>query len=380
MNTAAGTPPLPAAPSAPQAAKTTPQATKAAAPEAEPTPPPTPAVSARTTTTGRTPKPTEPAPEITAENPPVPPKVGGSVVSAGSPAIRPAVGTTAGEAVTEPLIPVIEVLPAAFTGTEAGAEKKAAPHRIGAPPQPLAAPPDDAPIILPRDADAMLEVPPRGEWTPANRRKVQRRRRAALLTFFGIAAAVLLVGQVVRSYDHSPRTTTIAPAASALPPAVGPGAGIGEPTGANSRSMSSDDAHGPAGPAATRGKTAPADAANAIPSRSGATTAPTGAFSFVAGYGPVLGTAGTLRRFKVAVERTLGQGDGSDFADEVDRDARRHAQLDRIRPGPAAAGAILGRVGVHHLPGVGADLGEDVRGGRVEHRRVTPRAGCPDRW
>jgi Protein of unknown function (DUF3152) len=108
--------------------------------------------------------------------------------------------------------------------------------------------------------------------------------------------------------------------------------------------MSTDDAGGPAGPTATKEKTAPADAANAIPSRSGATTTPAGAFTFVAGYGPVLGTAGTLRRFKVAVERTVGQGNGSDFADEVDRDlgderswiASRQFRLQRVPPSAAS--------------------------------------------
>ena len=45
----------------------------------------------------------------------------------------------------------------------------------------------------------------------------------------------------------------------------------------------------------------------------------TSTFFFAPGYGPVLGTAGTLRRFKVAVEKGLGQGNGGDFADEIDR-------------------------------------------------------------
>jgi hypothetical protein len=247
------------------------------------------------------------------------------------------VGTTPAEAVTEPIIPVVEVLPPASVP----ADEKAPPHRIGPPPQPLTTPPVGAPIILPPDADAMLEVPPaHPELPPATQRMLQRRRRAALLAFLGIAAAVLLVGQVVRSNDHSPKSTTIAPAASALPPAFGPGAGIGEPTGAPSRSPSSDDAGDETKTAPAR--TAPADAANAIPSRAGATTQPTSAFTFVDGYGPVLGTAGTLRRFKVAVERTLGQGNGADFADEVDRDlgderswiASRQFRLQRV---PAAA-------------------------------------------
>jgi hypothetical protein len=43
------------------------------------------------------------------------------------------------------------------------------------------------------------------------------------------------------------------------------------------------------------------------------------AFTFAGGYGPVLGSTGTLRRFKVAVEKELKLGDGKDFADEIDR-------------------------------------------------------------
>jgi hypothetical protein len=151
---------------------------------------------------------------------------------------------------------------------------------------------------------------------PDARRRLRRRRRAALLAFLGIAAAVLMGGQIVRHRDHDPKTTTIAPAATALPPA----AGIGEPTSAG---MSSDNAAGPAEPRSPMAeKPAPADAADAIPSRSaaGAPAVPSGGLTFVTGYGPVLGTVGTLRQFKVAVERTLGQGNGGDFADEVDQD------------------------------------------------------------
>jgi Protein of unknown function (DUF3152) len=69
-----------------------------------------------------------------------------------------------------------------------------------------------------------------------------------------------------------------------------------------------------------------------------------GTFTFVSGYGPVLGTAGTLRRFRVAVEKTIGQGDGGDFADEIDRTlgdprswiASRQVRLQRV-PREAAA-------------------------------------------
>jgi hypothetical protein len=62
--------------------------------------------------------------------------------------------------------------------------------------------------------------------------------------------------------------------------------------------------------------TAPADTADTSPAQDAVTA---GGFTMVAGFGPMLGSAGKLRRFTVAVEKTLGQGNGGDFADEVDR-------------------------------------------------------------
>ena len=43
-----------------------------------------------------------------------------------------------------------------------------------------------------------------------------------------------------------------------------------------------------------------------------------GQFAVVPGYGPVLGTAGPIRRFRVAVEKPVGPG-AADFADQVNR-------------------------------------------------------------
>jgi hypothetical protein len=68
-------------------------------------------------------------------------------------------------------------------------------------------------------------------------------------------------------------------------------------------------------PAATKApapSAVPPDTVDQAPSK-----APAGAFAFVGGHGPVLGSAGTLRRFKVAVEKRLEGTD--DFADEVHR-------------------------------------------------------------
>jgi hypothetical protein len=193
------------------------------------------------------------------------------------------------------------------------------------------------PVILPPDADAVIEAARSDdEMTPATRKMLQRRRRAALVAFVGIAAAVLLVGQIVRKNDTQPTTTTIAPAASALPPAAQQG--IDEPTTAPATSAEASSR--PSAKATTAADGVPPDAAYGAPSRGAA--GPASAFTFVTGYGPVLGTAGTLRRFKVSVEKTLGQGNGGDFADEIDRTlgdprswiASRQFRLQRV---PAAA-------------------------------------------
>ncbi|MET0415269.1 MAG: DUF3152 domain-containing protein [Actinoplanes sp.] len=44
-----------------------------------------------------------------------------------------------------------------------------------------------------------------------------------------------------------------------------------------------------------------------------------GKFAYVAGFGPVLGGKGTIRRFKVAVELPSGTAVGTSFADEINR-------------------------------------------------------------
>jgi hypothetical protein len=192
-------------------------------------------------------------------------------------------------------------------------------------------PPPGAPVILlpPPDADTFFEAAPEPEMPPTTKRMLQRRRRAALVAFFFIAVAVLVVGQAVRRNDRLP-VTTIAPAASALPPAYPPG-------GVNGPSMAGSETAGTTAPAGPP----PADVSNGTPTRNVGTK---GAFTFAAGYGPVLGTDGTLRRFRVAVERTLGQGNGGDFADEVDRtlgDSRSWVASGRLRLQrvPASAGS-----------------------------------------
>lgn len=139
-----------------------------------------------------------------------------------------------------------------------------------------------------------------------------RRRRAVALFFLLLTAIVLVLGQLMR--DDSSRAGT--PATRPVPPA---------------------------GPPVSARAAVPPDAVDKSASRAAAPVV-TGGFAFAPGFGPVLGSAGTLRRFKVAVERRLVPGDGGTFAAEIDRAlgdprswiAGRQLRLQRV-PAPAAA-------------------------------------------
>jgi hypothetical protein len=137
--------------------------------------------------------------------------------------------------------------------------------------------------IAPTTPEAAAPPGPPMIPSPDATRMHLKRRRAAVVLFLVLAAVVLGVGQVMRNDD--PET---------LPPAVDR-----KPTAA-----------------ATTGpglNAVPPDAADNAPVVTAA-----GRFAFVGGYGPALGSTGTLRRFTVAVEKRLDKH-GADFADEVDR-------------------------------------------------------------
>jgi uncharacterized protein DUF3152 len=119
-----------------------------------------------------------------------------------------------------------------------------------------------------------------------------RRRRTMLLVFVLVAIVVVIVSLFLRRHGNAP-STTAAPAASQAAPAP--------PVGDASAGATLNAKAAP-----------PADAATTGPSTA------SGTFTYVAGYGPLMGTGGPLRRFKVAVESTIGQGNGGDFADEID--------------------------------------------------------------
>jgi hypothetical protein len=153
--------------------------------------------------------------------------------------------------------------------------------------------------------------------TPAAR-MLARRRRAVVLFFLLLTVIVLVIGQAMR--DETADAGAVPVPAPPLPAA---------------------DQQEPAAAAVTTPARAavPPDAADKAQSK------PTAArFVFAGGYGPVLGSSGTLRRFKVAVEKRLAPGDGGSFAEEIDRilgDPRswiagRQFRLQRV-PAPAAA-------------------------------------------
>jgi hypothetical protein len=165
---------------------------------------------------------------------------------------------------------------------------------------------------IPLPGDAVIHGTIAGEryLSPATKRMYQRRRRAALIAFLTLAVLVLLLGQFLRGNDGRAASVTRTPAASAL---------VGGPLPALPTATTTVEATRKTAVAATAAASgpAPADAGDTTATRAAAGTI--NDFRFVAGYGPVLGTTGTLRRFKVAVQKTVGQGDGGDFNDEVDR-------------------------------------------------------------
>jgi Na+-transporting methylmalonyl-CoA/oxaloacetate decarboxylase gamma subunit len=162
--------------------------------------------------------------------------------------------------------------------------------------------PTTPPVIVPPDADGVIDGAAQVLAPSATRR--YRRRSAAVLLVLVLVVVALVVGQVMRENTN------------------------GDPA---------------AEPSPTAGVAVPPDAADQTPDAAAIAAAAEG-FTFAGGYGPVLGSAGTLRRFKVAVEERLGPGDGGDFADEIDRilgdprswTADRQLRLQRV---PAAVAA-----------------------------------------
>lgn len=156
-----------------------------------------------------------------------------------------------------------------------------------------------------------------------------RRRRTILLAVLLIVVLGLLVGRVV-DRRMSAGTVPLAPTEFAEPPPDD----LGTPTPSATSTRTPK-----AGRPPTRDPDARVGRSAAAPARGGVATA---RFDYAGTAGPVLGAAGTLRRFKVAVEAGGGVSD-IDFANAVDRilgdprswTAGRHLRLQRVPPGRA---------------------------------------------
>ena len=175
---------------------------------------------------------------------------------------------------------------------------------------PPAGPPSSAPPGRPNPAYVPRQPgphqpapPPRSRHSLAQARAKHRRRRllvaGSLLVALGLVATDLyqgwhggssLLGFVSHRAGHGANTPTSTPAGSGS--ASAPAAAV------------------PSGSADPAGSAAPATVA--VPQ-----TGP-GTFGFAGGPGPALGTAGTLRRFRVAVENGIGQ-DPNVFATAADQ-------------------------------------------------------------
>jgi hypothetical protein len=119
---------------------------------------------------------------------------------------------------------------------------------------------------------------------PATRGGGQPRRLLTTLFFLAFLAGMLLVGKYVGA--PAPTATAPAPARPAAP-------GAAPATVITSRTDSTDTGRPAAGTS--------------------------GHFAYAEGYGPVLGSAGPIRRFKVAVEKPAAPAAAATFADEVNR-------------------------------------------------------------
>jgi hypothetical protein len=135
---------------------------------------------------------------------------------------------------------------------------------------------------------------------PPDTRRYQKRRGAVASLFLSLAVAVFVVGQIMRN-DDTDDAASVTPVASGLPPVA-----KRPPPGTNAGSTAPATA-------------VPQPAAPGVPPAPGPGAASAGGFTVAGGYGPVLGFAGEVRRFEVAVETSLGRGDGGDFADEIER-------------------------------------------------------------
>ncbi|WP_242624954.1 DUF3152 domain-containing protein [Krasilnikovia cinnamomea] len=234
----------------------------------------------------------------------------GHVAAAGAAATA---GTTTSPPDSEPLPPgPVEAVHPGDLSTAPGGRSAGA---VGLATAPHAAP-DEGPILLPGVAGA----PPDEGAAPAEGPGGDRRRlRAALLALLTVAVLIAGIIWLVRrdpmaarrTVGHTPSAAPITP--QEQPQGTGPTAGAAPApvptTAAPTTAAPTTAVPTTAAPTPTSGAGAapPPDEAQQAPSGSG----PAGTFKYATGYGPVLGTKGTMRTFHVAVEKYLGQGDGA---------------------------------------------------------------------
>jgi hypothetical protein len=161
----------------------------------------------------------------------------------------------------------------------------------------------------------------RPPMSPSTRRMYQRRRRSMLLAFLLVSAVVLVISQLTGHPGAAPdkaAAPTVRPAAPTVAPTT---AAAVTPTVA-----------GTTGPAQVKAAAKPTSAASRD-----------NGFDYATAAGPVLGAAGSVRRFKVAVEQDRGL-DANVFAAAVDKalgDPRSWvaAEQFRLQRVPRASGA-----------------------------------------
>ncbi|GAB1689223.1 DUF3152 domain-containing protein [Krasilnikovia sp. M28-CT-15] len=229
--------------------------------------------------------------------------------------------------------PDSEIAPPGHGPVEVALPSAAAGGLATAPP---GAPSDAGPILLPGVAGAPPDQgAPQTAPTPGKRRRLWAALLALLTVGVLIAGIIWLVRRdplaARRTVGHTPSAAPITP--QEQPGGTGPAAGAAPAPTVNSAAPATTTpattAPATTAPAQT---TAPTSGAGAVPPPDEAQQAPSGSvpsgsFKYATGYGPVLGTKGTMRTFHVAVEKYMAQGDGeyvdsgpdaSAFAAEVD--------------------------------------------------------------
>ncbi|GAA0461724.1 hypothetical protein Aca07nite_74250 [Actinoplanes capillaceus] len=165
------------------------------------------------------------------------------------------------------------------------------------------------PSVLARGGDDTGYVPvhSRDDDAPAPHtaplRRILRRRRAVLVAYLLIVVMVLIAGHQLRDREQPLVPGREAAQRAAEPAGIGPAAG---PVPPETRAEPVE----PAAPASGEAKQAIGE--------DDEPKAKAGDFRYARGRGPMLGTAGELYRFRVAVEKIVGDTSAREFAEAVD--------------------------------------------------------------